>query len=67
MNSAVFPSEAALIDCIEISYCPELLGSDFVGNSQTFTTFGAAASQHFAAIGGCHAFAETVFVNSLAV
>ncbi len=40
--------------------CAGLFQFAFVGNSQLFTAFGAAAGQNFTAVSGLHAFAETV-------
>ena len=46
---------------------PLLFTSEMIGNGEGSTSFGAAACKHFAAIGSCHSFTETVFVNSFTV
>lgn len=44
-----------------------LFGSDGAGHGETCAAFGATTGQNFAAVGGGHAFTETVLVNTLAV
>ena len=44
-----------------------LLAAQRAGNGEAQAAFCAAAGKHFAAVGGRHAFAETMFVDSLAV
>lgn len=44
-----------------------LLAADFRGNGEAFAAFCAAAGKNLAAVGGGHACAETVFVDTFAV
>ena len=47
--------------------CRFLLGCDRIADSEAGATFGATTGQNLAAVGGRHAFTETVLVYTLAV